>query len=449
MAIASIKTPMQGTLSEIDIRSILSLLELGQKTGTLLIEANPPGSSGSKSKVWEPYSESPKPPAGHSWFVFFANGKIVYATDSITSLTRLNDYLRRYQAEVALTRLMAAHSMLEQNALEYDCLWLLLNHHVLHPSQGRNIIHCTIRETLFDLFRLPSGRFIFAADTAIAPQLTTLTITPHLAQVVRQVQQWKQLYPYIHSPEQCPAIAATSSLQNLLSHRTINKFSEFADGTTSIRQIARYLHRNLLSVARAIYPYVQRGAIQLSPLNPNQQDIRGESKPIFSSHFSVHPSAQKPTILCVDDDADVQEMVKSTLSSYGYCVSAIANSLDIFGQIFQVQADLILCNAEMSNLSGYEICAMLRQITAFQERPIIILISSDNPLNRARAKVVGATDVLTKPFRESELLPLISKYVGIPSCQQSQSTSSVANPSDDRLQIERMDASSISSTPLN
>ena len=64
----------------------------------------------------------------------------------------------------------------------------------------------------------------------------------------------------------------------------------------------------------------------------------------------------------------------------------------------------------MPDLDGYQVCAMLRHSYAFKQIPIIMLTSKENFIDRVRAQMVGATDYLTKPFRDEELIYLIGKY---------------------------------------
>ena len=92
---------MQGNLNEIDIRSILQLIELGQRTGELFVEAYS-GSYISDRKL-NPSPELHSCPSlpTRSWFVFFLNGQIIYATDSNTNLFHLRDYLWRYQMRLS------------------------------------------------------------------------------------------------------------------------------------------------------------------------------------------------------------------------------------------------------------------------------------------------------------------------------------------------------------
>jgi twitching motility two-component system response regulator PilG len=132
---------------------------------------------------------------------------------------------------------LAAH-----NAPEYNYLWALLEQHVLTPAQGRGIIESIVHETLFDLLSLHQGYFIFEHGPALAPQLTTLQIGSLVTKVMQQVQEWKQLHPHIQSPDQLLAIADSVQLCQLLPASTVHNLEHWADGKTSLRQLARYLN---------------------------------------------------------------------------------------------------------------------------------------------------------------------------------------------------------------
>ncbi len=67
----------------------------------------------------------------------------------------------------------------------------------------------------------------------------------------------------------------------------------------------------------------------------------------------------------------------------------------------------------MPDLDGYEICAMLRRSTMFRQIPIVMLTGKDGFIDRVKARMVGATDYLTKPFGQSELLMLVEKHIGL------------------------------------
>lgn len=413
---------MQGNLNEIDIRSILQLIELGQRTGELFVEAygsQSNNSSGVKtaghsfaygesvvreSAYRHPYRDKRGRSSEQSWFVFFSNGQVVYAADSDTSLSRLRDYLRRYNLEDALDEITSL-SISSTNALEYGYLWALLENHQLTPAQGRSIIQGMVRETLFDLLSLHQGTFIFEMGPALAPQLTTLEIGPLVTKIMKQVQEWKQFHPHIQSPNQCPIISDATQMREALPENTFNNLNRWADGKTNLRQMSRYLNRDILTVARAIYPFVQLGLVQLFYADSDEAAVP-------KHEFDLDAVIKIPRVVCIEDDMTVGKAVESILSQHGYEVTALMNPLKALSLVFQLKPDLILCDITMPELDGYEICAMLRRSSAFRQTPIVMLTGKDGFIDRVKARMVGSTDYLTKPFGESELLMLVEKYIG-------------------------------------
>lgn len=397
---------MQGNLSEIDIRSILQLIELGQRTGELFVEAYP--SAWSHDGVDRNGGATASDPgATQHWFVFFLNGQIVYAADTESSLGRLSDYLRRYRIEQALPEVTNS-TIAATNAPEYGYLWMLLEKHLLTPEQGRSIIQGMVHETLFDLLSLHQGEFIFELGPPLAPQLTTLAISPLLAKIIKQAQQWKQLSPHIQSPDQCPMISHPEALRAILPQERLQMLEQYTDGKTSIRQIARYLNRDSLTVGRALYPHIQKGVIQM--LHPPTE--MGKAYPSHRAYPTWEQSSPAPPlhVVCIDDGVTVRTTVETILSQHDYRVTSLENPLDALGAMFRLKPDLILCDIAMPELDGYEICAMLRRSTQFRQTPIVMLTGKDGFIDRVRARMVGATDYLTKPFGESELLMLVEKY---------------------------------------
>ena len=61
--------------------------------------------------------------------------------------------------------------------------------------------------------------------------------------------------------------------------------------------------------------------------------------------------------------------------------------------------------------SGYEICAQIRRIAAFRDVPVVILSGKDGMVDRVRARLVGASDFLSKPFQTREVLNVINHHL--------------------------------------
>ena len=420
---------MQGKLSEIDIRSILQLIELGQRTGELFIEAYGSSSGTSDSAMMAGSGlRSRKAEFSKTWFVFFLNGQIIYAGDGGGNLARLRDYLRRYKLDKGFEPSKIS-TIAAVNAPEYGHLWMLLENHVLTSAQGRSIIRSMVHESLFDLFSLLQGAFVFELNSALSPQLMTLEITPLITQIMKQVQEWKQLHPHIQSPDQCLVIADAVHLRKALAEATFKALERWLDGKTSLRQIARYLNRDVLTVAKAIYPYIQQGLVQL--INPVSNQDMSQKRRLWL------PNADHvPRIVCIDDGASIRKAVEHILSQQGYEATAIGNPLNALSLVFQLKPDLILCDIAMPELDGYEICAMLRRSTAFRETPIIMLTGKDGFIDRVKARMVGATDYLTKPFGGAELLMLVENYVGLGRPDRPQPEKLLAKALQDELELE-------------
>jgi twitching motility two-component system response regulator PilG len=351
-------------------------------------------------------------------------------------LTRLRDHLRRCKVDQALdyTNVPAIATI---NAPEYGYLWALLENHTLTPEQGRSIIQSMVQETLFDLLSLHQGAFIFELGSALAPQLMTLEIAPLIAQIMKQVQEWKQFHPHIQSPEQCPAIADAAELRKSLTESSFEALDRCADGKTSLRQIARYLNRDIVTVARAVYPYVRQGSVQM--MTPAEE---GGQK---SELYQTSPKDKVPRVVCIDDGAAIRAAVEQILNQYGYETASISNPLKALSLVFQLKPDLILCDITMPELDGYEICAMLRRSTIFRETPIIMLTGKDGFIDRVKARMVGATDYLTKPFGEGELLMLVEKYVGLGYPDRPKPDKLLAEALEDELEINIEGSAPISS----
>jgi len=355
---------MQGTLKEIDVNSILKLIELGQRTGELLIESS----------------------TGRFWFVFFVNGQIIYATDPESNLTRLREYLHGLNLETALEEMITAK--LGINALEYGQIWALLESHLLTPAQARKIIQDMVSEVLFDLLSLHQGTFVFEISPALSPQLTTFKFAHLERNVLQQLQAWKQFYPWIQSPNQCPV---------LLDQGAMPRLSQWTDGKTSIRQLARYSGQSIFEVAKSVFIAIESGAVGMATI---------------VSTIASKPKLEAPRVICIDDSMTICRAVEYILHNHGYQVTAIANPIRALSLVFQLKPNLIFCDIAMPDLDGYELCAMLRKSSAFSRTPIIMLTGKDGFIDRVKARMVGATEYLTKPFGERELLTTVEKYLG-------------------------------------
>jgi twitching motility two-component system response regulator PilG len=387
---------MQGELAEIDVRSILHLVELGQRTGQLWVKTY--------ATVAHHGDVGPLV-AAQSWFVFFVQGRIVYAGDPSAGVTRLKGLLDRTPPAMAWDGVYEAEQV-RSNAPEYGCLWALLERRLLQPEQARELLETMIRETLFELLGLHQGTFIFEMGAPLTPALMSWEPMPLVTVVAKQVQEWKQFYPQIRSPEQCPVIVDGAALQQALPAATATALIEYAGQQLSLRQLAHALNRDLLTVAKAIAPCIQRGWMTLTPWPPSSM-VQWPPAPNGEPDLPL-PSRR---IVCIDDAVTIGQLIVGMLEPRGYQVTPINDPVAALSQVFELQPQLILCDIAMPRLDGYELCAMLRQSSQFHQTPILMLTGKDGFIDRVRANMVGATDYLAKPFGEDELVMLLEQYL--------------------------------------
>jgi twitching motility two-component system response regulator PilG len=392
---------MQGYLSEIDIRSILQLIELGQRTGVLYLENYGSGSLKCASRITNISADSPEVSA--SWLVFLANGQLVYAGPNDNSLNRLQDYFQPLAMVDYLPDPSTTSAIASLNSLEYGTLWLMLERHLLSPEQGRTILTHMVRETLFDLLSLHHGSFIFQLTAALSPQLITQNISALVTGLTQQIQTWHQFHPLLQSPDQCLTLVDPEGFNQMGLNFTYGNLNPWLVGQTSLRQLARYLKQDMVTVAEYLLPAIHAGFLTVGPT-----PVRLPAPPISHQIWAN----RQLRVVCVDDSATVRASVEGILEQQGYAATSIGNPLKALGLLFQLQPDLILCDIAMPELDGYELCAMLRQASAFRQIPIVMLTGKEAFLDRVKARMVGASDYLTKPFGPEELTALVEKYLG-------------------------------------
>jgi len=392
---------MQGYLAEIDIRSILQLIELGQRTGVLYLENY--GSSSPKLPGRGTHSSADAPEVSASWLVFVANGQLVYAGPNDNSLERLRDYLHPLAMVDCLPDPSTTSAIASLNSLEYGTLWLMLEKHLLSPDQGRTILTHMVKETLFDLLGLHHGSFIFQLTAGLSPQLITQNISSLVTGLTQQIQTWHQFHPLLQSPDQCFTLVDPEGFDQVGTKPTYGNLTPWLAGQPSLRQLARYLKQDLVAVAESLLPAIQSGCLAVGPA-----PVRVPAPLIAHQAWCQRPLR----VVCVDDSATVRASVEDILNQEGYAATSIGNPLKALGLLFQLQPDLILCDITMPELDGYELCAMLRQASAFRQVPIVMLTSKEAFLDRVKARMVGASDYLTKPFGPAELTTLVEKYLG-------------------------------------
>ena len=116
-------------------------------------------------------------------------------------------------------------------------------------------------------------------------------------------------------------------------------------------------------------------------------------------------------ILVVDDSKTIRRTAETLLSKEGCQVFTAIDGFDALSKIADHQPDLIFVDIMMPRLDGYETCSLIKHNKMFKDTPVVMLSSKDGLFDRARGRIVGSEQYLTKPFTKDELLGAVSNQV--------------------------------------
>ncbi|MEW5839054.1 MAG: response regulator [Pseudomonadota bacterium] len=115
-------------------------------------------------------------------------------------------------------------------------------------------------------------------------------------------------------------------------------------------------------------------------------------------------------VMVVDDSKTIRRTAETLLAKAGCVVDSAVDGFDALGRVSAFDPDLIFIDVLMPRLDGYQTCALIKNNPRFRSIPIIMLSSKDSIFDKARGRIVGASDYLTKPFTSEELMAALQQY---------------------------------------
>jgi twitching motility two-component system response regulator PilG len=116
-------------------------------------------------------------------------------------------------------------------------------------------------------------------------------------------------------------------------------------------------------------------------------------------------------VLVVDDSETIRRSAEIFLKQAGFEVLMANDGFDALAKICDHNPDLILVDIMMPKLDGYQTCAIVKQHPDYASTPIIMLSSKDGVFDRARGRIAGSDQYLTKPFTRDGLLTAVNKHL--------------------------------------
>ncbi|HEB97273.1 MAG TPA: response regulator [Sedimenticola thiotaurini] len=114
--------------------------------------------------------------------------------------------------------------------------------------------------------------------------------------------------------------------------------------------------------------------------------------------------------MVIDDSKTIRRTAEILLKKAGCEVMTATDGFEALALIADNHPDVIFVDIMMPRLDGYQTCALIKHNQEFRETPVIMLSSKDGLFDRARGRIVGSEQYLTKPFTKDELLGAIRRH---------------------------------------
>lgn len=112
-------------------------------------------------------------------------------------------------------------------------------------------------------------------------------------------------------------------------------------------------------------------------------------------------------VLVIDDSNTIRRSAEIFLKQGGHEVLLAEDGFDALAKVNDYLPNLIFCDILMPRLDGYQTCAIIKRNARFSDVPIVMLSSKDGVFDKARGRMVGSQDYLTKPFTKDQLLQTV------------------------------------------
>ena len=389
------------------------------------------------------------------WAFYVHHGKLAYASHSLDSFERLERHLRGLSREVpALNDKLRSQLRLifddpnpdnakykvtsEILCTEYLALLWLVNENYLPKPLASKLVARMAQEVIESFLCLEDGQFIEKYYPHLLRNIYCKLTTSQILDVVeKRLQAWYSLGPTICSPHQCLYLVSQTSAARRMSMDTVQRLGRILRGF-NFYQLGALLGKDPLMLAKQLSPMIKDGSILLrAPLPPfdllpptyrlspdeEEDNINQLSETLEEfeetandgissiSQVLAHGSPKTWKVVCIDDSESMLSIIRSYLGSEDFQVTLIQDSMKALMKITSIRPDLILLDIGMPNVDGYQLCSLIRKSSSLKDIPIVMVTGNKGLIDRARAKLAGATDYLTKPFVQSDLLKMMMRHL--------------------------------------
>lgn len=375
------------------------------------------------------------------WLLYFYEGKLFYANHSLEPTERLEQHLRRVNPEPLPSQVYTdLREQLKDAGLEatypspdYQAIrWAIAQGHITEQTAGA-LVKSMTKEVLKSYLLVTSGTWDLVARETSFPIWWSGNFLFITKECQAELQAWQALQPAIQSPYQRPYLMNVE--HPLLTPDVKAKLSKILIGF-NFQQLSLLLKQDELAVANNLHRLIVNRIIGLrSPQAPFDRlhklygsaedadrfsDEQGQTITATLNAVATEAPNNPATgdltqatykIACVDDSPTILREINRFLDGESFKVFPIVDSGTALMKIIRINPDIILLDVGMPTIDGYKLCSMLRKHPAFKKTPIIMVTGNTGIIDRAKAKMAGSTDYVTKPFTQSGLIEMVSRHL--------------------------------------
>ncbi len=150
----------------------------------------------------------------------------------------------------------------------------------------------------------------------------------------------------------------------------------------------------------------------VDPMEAENMETVSESEETTASELAEGDFAGLK-VMVIDDSKTIRRTAETLLKKAGCEVVTATDGFEALAKIADEKPSIIFVDIMMPRLDGYQTCALIKNNQVFRDTPVIMLSSKDGLFDRARGRIVGSDQYLTKPFTKDELLGAIREHVSV------------------------------------
>ncbi len=322
------------------------------------------------------------------WSIYLEEGDLIYASNSSSPFERLDRHLTQMSRQVpslvsavrVQLRLLFENQQAYQTALSADfrAIYWLVEQQYLQSEQAASLIEAIAKEVITSFLAVNRGSY---------------------EQIEREYfDQWLNLgrFDLPRLVDQCQQQVQSQTLQEESDRPKRSPLNPIAPDRGRFTQPQP---TDSFQSGNARRP---SSVVPGSTGHPSDESMRPPLTKLSKQHY---------TVVCIDDSPTVLRSISTFLDDAMFSVVMINDPVKALMQIVRSKPDLILLDVTMPNLDGYELCSLLRRHPSFKNTPVVMVTGNTGFIDRAKARLVGASSYLTKPFTQSELLKTVFKHL--------------------------------------